>query len=322
MCTAEETEPTSGGYSVGEPCMYAEDCAEGLTCQRYQDENGNDQNACAEIDDTGDNEDHVASGHCDNIGWESNDSGRREWCEDKCVTAGGQMKIEDTDRGTTKESCSVYNDDGNVDSETCTYIITRYNSEECDTECQPFGGVWDAMNEVCDWSDDMSDLGNCHELLREYGGCNTSCAPTGYMAYNSETNMDECTWDNLEANTLVIDYEDPEEMYAGEDEHCGHTVTTTGEDEYIICMDGLVCQPVEDSTATDTYGYTMICVNDTTNYGEGAAGEWHSNSTNATGFNGTGYWFSDFTWVSETGMLRGTWDYDSSSYQSGTWTFD
>ena len=273
-------------------------------------------------DDTGDNEDHVASGHCDNIGWESNDSGRREWCEDKCVAAGGQMEITDTDRGTTKESCSFYNDDGDVDSQKCAYIITRYNSEECDTECQPFGGVWDAMNEVCDWSDDMTDFGNCHELLREYGGCNTSCAPTGYMAYNSETNMDECTWDNLEPNTLVIDYEDPEEMYAGEDEHCGPTMITADEEGYIMCMDGLVCQAVEDPTATDTYGYTMICVNDTTNYGENAAGEWHSNSTNATGFNGTGYWFSDFTWVSENGMMRGTWDYDSGSQESGTWTFD
>ena len=114
--------------------------------------------------------------------------------------------------------------------------------------------------------------------------------------------MDECTWDNLEPNTLVIDYEDPEEMYAAEDEHCGYTITSSGEDGYIECMSGLVCQAVEDPTATESYGYTTICVNDTTNYGEGAAGEWQSNSTNATGFNGTGYWFSDFTWVSENGM--------------------
>ena len=118
------------------------------------------------------------------------------------------------------------------------------------------------------------------------------------------------------------DEEEPEEMYAGEDEPCGFFNTTTGEEGYIMCMEGLVCQAVEDPTATDTYGYTMICVNDTTNYGENAAGEWHSNSTNATGFNGTGYWFSDFTWVSENGMMRGTWDYDSGSQESGTWTFD
>jgi hypothetical protein len=39
-------------------------------------------------------------------------------------------------------------------------------------------------------------------------------------------------------------------------------------------MDGLVCQAIEDPTATDSYGYTTICVNDTTNYGEGADGEW------------------------------------------------
>ena len=37
--------------------------------------------------------------------------------------------------------------------------------------------------------------------------------------------MHECTWDNLVANTLVIDDEEPEEMYAGEDEHCGYTIT-------------------------------------------------------------------------------------------------
>ena len=79
--------------------------------------------------------------------------------------------------------------------------------------------------------------------------------------------MDECTWDNLEPNTLVIDYEDPEEMYAAEDEHCGYTITSAGEDEYIECMDGLVCQAVEDPNATESYGYTTICVNDTTNYG-------------------------------------------------------
>ena len=116
-------------------------------------------------------------------------------------------------------------------------------------------------------------------------------------------------------------YAGPELNYAGEDEHCGYTLTS-GADEYIMCKEGLSCQAVEDPTATETYGYVTICVNDTTNYGENAAGEWQSNSTNATGYNGTGYWFSDFTWVSGDGMMRGTWDYDSSSQQSGTWTFD
>ena len=36
----------------------------------------------------------------------------------------------------------------------------------------------------------------------------------------------ECIWNNLAENTLVIDYEDPEEIYAGEDEHCGYTMTS------------------------------------------------------------------------------------------------
>ena len=81
--------------------MYDEDCSDGLYCKGYIDENGYLQSACTEIDDDPTN-DHIASGHCDNIGWEYNDSGRREWCEDKCIAAGGQMKTEDTDRGTTK----------------------------------------------------------------------------------------------------------------------------------------------------------------------------------------------------------------------------
>jgi hypothetical protein len=93
------------------------------------------------------------------------------------------------------------------------------------------------------------------------------------MSFNSEYNMDECTWDNLAENTLVIDYDDPEEIYAGEDEHCGYTMTSDYE-QYVMCIDGLTCMAVEDPNATDSYGYNTICVNDTTNYGEGAAGIW------------------------------------------------
>ena len=78
--------------------------------------------------------------------------------------------------------------------------------------------------------------------------------------------------------------EEPEEMYAAEDEHCGYTVTTAGEDGYIECMDGLVCKAVEDSSATDSYGYTTICINDTTDYGEGADGVWDGGETDITGF--------------------------------------
>ena len=125
--------------------------------------------------------DPIASGHCNNIGWEANSSGRREWCEDKCMASGGEMITYNTDRGTTKESCSNYDDDYNVDSSRCTYIITRYGSEECDTECQPFGGTWDQENQLCDWSDDEDSLGNCHESYRDYMSCRSDCAPTGYM---------------------------------------------------------------------------------------------------------------------------------------------
>jgi hypothetical protein len=132
------------------------------------------------------------------------------------------------------------------------------------------------------------------------------------MSFNSEYNMDECTWDNLAENTLVIDYDEPETMYASENEPCGYTMTSDYE-EYVMCVDGLTCKAVEDPNATDSYGYTTICVNDTINYGDGAAGVWQSNSTNVTGFNGTGFWFTNGTWVTENGMMRGTWNYDSNS---------
>ena len=113
------------------------DCVSGLTCQEILYDNENPTMVCSSAS--------IASGHCENIGWEANSSGRREWCEDKCIAAGGEMITYNTDRGTTKESCSNYDDDDNVDSERCTYIITRYGTEECDRECQPFGGVWDEV---------------------------------------------------------------------------------------------------------------------------------------------------------------------------------
>ena len=44
-------DPNTSLGAVGDDCMYEEDCADGLTCGHYVDENGNDQNACAEMDD-------------------------------------------------------------------------------------------------------------------------------------------------------------------------------------------------------------------------------------------------------------------------------
>ena len=133
--------------------------------------------------------------------------------------------------------------------------------------------------------------------------------------------MDECTWDNLEPNTLVIDFEDPEEMYAAEDEHCGYTITSSGEDGYIECMSGLVCQAVEDPTATDSYGYTTICVSDTTDYSEGSDGVWDGGENDVTGF-WTNTHSEGGTWVSGDGTMRGDWTYDAGSVDSGTWTFE
>ena len=109
-------------------------------------------------------------------------------------------------------------------------------------------------------------------------------------------------------------------MYAGEDEPCGFFNTTTGEEGYIMCMEGLVCQVVEDPTATETYGYKTICVNDNTDYGEGADGTWNGGETGMTGFwTNTG---SGGTWVSGDGMMRGDWTYGVGTYDSGTWTFE
>ena len=122
--------------------------------------------------------------------------------------------------------------------------------------------------------------------------------------------MDVLTEDGVttELRCGFNDYEDPEEMYAGEDEYCGYTNTTAGEDGYIMCMDGLVCQAVEDPTATETYGFKTICVNDTTDYGEDADGAWDGGETGMTGFwTNTG---SGGTWVSGDGMMRGDWTYD------------
>ena len=47
MTCADMGYPTSGGYAVGDACMYSDDCADGLYCKNYQDEDGNDQSACA-----------------------------------------------------------------------------------------------------------------------------------------------------------------------------------------------------------------------------------------------------------------------------------
>ena len=143
--------------------------------------------------DNGDTDETIRSGHCEHIGWEENSSGRREWCEDKCMKAGGKMLVEDTDRGTTKESCSNYNEDGNAAANKCAFVITHYGSEMCDTECQPFGGVWDQENETCDWTDENSEVGKCNPKLREQieemsiERCNTTCAPTGIPSINEET---------------------------------------------------------------------------------------------------------------------------------------
>ena len=46
VCVVDDEEPTSGGLALGEHCMYSDECADGLYCKDYQDENGYDYSAC------------------------------------------------------------------------------------------------------------------------------------------------------------------------------------------------------------------------------------------------------------------------------------
>ena len=170
----------------------------------------------------------TASGECQHIGWEEgavNSSGRREWCEDMCMLAGGKMSdVYETDRGTIKQSCSNYNDNDMPTSEFCTYIIAEFGMERCDTDCQPYGGVWDSVNGLCDWSDSAGALSKCPEELRrsETGSevvCDVGCAQSGYREWSDEYQMYDCKWDNVAENTLVIG--EPEPTYSGLDEACG-----------------------------------------------------------------------------------------------------
>ena len=99
-----------------------------------------------------------------------------------CMLAGGKMSdVYETDRGTIKQSCSNYNDNDMPTSEFCTYIIAEFGMERCDTDCQPYGGVWDSENGSCDWSDSAGELSKCPEELRrsETGSevvCDVGCA--------------------------------------------------------------------------------------------------------------------------------------------------
>ena len=159
--------------------------------------------------------DHIASGECQHIGWEEgavNSSGRREWCEDTCMNAGGKMTdVYETDRGTIKQSCTNTNENDMPTSEFCYYIVAQNGMEMCDTQCQPFGGVFDHTTGMCDWSDAEGPLSKCPEELRRISSetqeweCDVGCAFSGYRSWSNEYESMDCVWDNVAENTLVID---------------------------------------------------------------------------------------------------------------------
>ena len=106
----------------------------------------------------------------------------------------------------------------------------------------------------------------------------TFCADSRHCTNDDECDGDLICKEFLHANGYPeylcseADDEEPEEMYAGENELCGTTMTSAGSIGHVECMEGLVCQAATDYM---TYGYaSFICVNDTTNYEEGAYGEW------------------------------------------------
>jgi hypothetical protein len=92
--------------------------------------------------------------------------------------------------------------------------------------------------------------------------------------------------------TFIVSGHD-EYHYAAEGESCGYYSDDLGYD--ITCEDGLTCLDQEDENGN----YVTICIDDSTDYSEGADGTWRGNSTESNGYwfvndDGTaGYWISD-----------------------------
>ena len=106
------------------------------------------------------------------MGYEQNDCGRREWCEETCVLAGGQWEGPyETDRGTLKESCTTW--DGN-DETFCDFRKMSYMGYDmgCDQDCQPFGGVWNPTGGshgwgACEWGEDFENCPDGWTRMRQ-----------------------------------------------------------------------------------------------------------------------------------------------------------
>ena len=145
---------------------------------------------------------------CQNVGYEEDDDvGRREWCEDACVWAGGLWVVEDENhRGARKESCTNYNDED--DSAPHCYPEYQIHTEWgtwCDTHCGLWGGFYDLDTNVCDWSLEDDEFGMCMHVREDpmMGGqtCDTWCLPTGGQFETVEYEWgayDECVWPNID----------------------------------------------------------------------------------------------------------------------------
>ena len=117
---------------------------------------------------TGSGSDSGDESGCQFIAYEENDMGHREWCETRCMLAGGRMLGPyDTDRGTQKTACE--NEDSDSEELFChpEFIYEHYGDTACDTTCGPFGGVYrvsvmGTMNMMyCDWSEGTDPMGAC-----------------------------------------------------------------------------------------------------------------------------------------------------------------
>ena len=86
------------------------------------DESDSDDSSSGESDD----EDTTSGADgCHFVGYEENECGRREWCEETCVMAGGMWEGPyETDRATMKESCTVW--DENDEETLCDFRKAGY----------------------------------------------------------------------------------------------------------------------------------------------------------------------------------------------------
>ena len=122
------------------------------------DESDSDDSSSGESDD----EDTTSGADgCQFVAYEENECGRREWCEESCVKAGGLWEGPyETDRQTMKTSCTTWDENWAEDTY-CDFRKTDFMGGDmgCDLECQPFGGVWDPNGGSgmgsCDWGVDF-----------------------------------------------------------------------------------------------------------------------------------------------------------------------